>query len=100
MLDRPVAVRGNHNPAIAATTERLAAAPIATAKASLKALGRVKGARMRKHGDKDGNAEHPAEIAQHVEGAGRLADLAACDRIQDRILSRGHRHRHTRACKD
>jgi hypothetical protein len=26
-------VRGNHNPAIAATTERLAAAPVATAKA-------------------------------------------------------------------
>ena len=55
---------------------------------------------MTEYGDENGNAEHAAEIAQHVESAGRLADFARCDRTQDRVLGGGHRHRHTGAGKD
>ena len=41
------------------------------------------------HRHRNGNAEDPAEKAQHAVGAGRLADICRCDGVEDGTLGAG-----------
>src|ERR1700730_9203525 len=56
----------------------------AIARAVMADIDRVGGIESLRREERD--PEHPAEKAQHIESAGRFADLRCCDRAQDGVL--------------